>query len=153
MSYKYDFVIIPLLILIILTFISIISGNDFVSYAVSKSFSFSQTIDDATSQVNIPTMTTDFSLSDPLLQAIIWISVIAVAAIASSITIVSTGLSSSGQRWIVGLIFFVSLWTMFSTLPYNLIVASGQVGLWLYFGLTLFYAIGAIWILMEGGGE
>lgn len=146
---KYEMIIIPLLCLIFLTFISLISGNDFISTAVSESYEYQQYLNGSVSEFGIEGANLDLGL-DPLISAVIWISVIGGVAIASSITVVASGLSESGTRWIIGLIFFVSLWLMFSTFPFPLINQIGLIGNFIYFGLTIFYAIGGIWTLMQG---
>lgn len=146
-SLKYDFVIFPLLILIFLTFISLISGNDFVSNAVSESYTYQQAINGSVSTIGVEGTNIDFGL-DPLTLAVIWISVIGAIAVGSSIIVLSSGLSESGSRWLVGIIFFTSIWLMFTTLPYPMINAIGTIGYYIYFGMTIFYAIGGIWILL-----
>lgn len=146
-SLKYDFVIFPLLILIFLTFISLISGNDFISNAFSESYTYQQSINGSVSSIDIEGTNVDFSL-DPLILAIIWISIIGGVAIGSSIVVLSSGLSESGSRWLVGIIFFTSIWLMFTSLPYPLINSIGTIGYYIYFAMTIFYAIGGIWILL-----
>lgn len=149
MSVKYDLIFINLAILFLITILSLISGNDFISNASEQSFVYNQALNGSTSELGYD-ITADFSL-DPIIQAVIWISIIGGIGIASSITVVATGLNEAGTRWTVGLIFFVAIWLMLSTLPFPLITAGGLVMELIYFVMTVCYAVGAIWFLIEGG--
>jgi len=133
--------------LFLLFLLSVISGNNFISASYQASLSYQQALNGSISEIGIQNINTNFSL-DPLIQAVIWISIIGGVGVASGITVLSSGLGEGGQRWLLGLIFYVSIWIMFSTLPYPLIVASGTFGNLLYFIMTLFYAVGVIIKLM-----
>lgn len=136
-------------ILFFLTVISMISGNDFISTSITESYELSQTLDGGTSELGI-NITGDFAL-DPLIFAVVWIVVIGLIAIASGVSIIGTGLSEGGGRWLVYMVFFIALWIMFSTFPFPMIVAIQEAGLILYVLLTMVYAISCImWI---GGGS
>ena len=148
MSTKTDLIIVNISILFILTILSIISGNNFISNAYDQSLEFQQILDGSSSVMKLNDVSVDFAL-DPLIQAVIWIGVIGGIGVASSITILATGLSPYGSKWLVGLIFFISIWIMLSTLPYPLIQSGGQVLQLIYLAMTITYAIGAIWFLME----
>jgi len=88
---------------------------------------------------------------DPLIQAIIWISVIGLIGIISSISLFGSGFNEGGGRWMVGIIFFVAIWLMFSTFPLPLIMAIEGVGFFIYLFLTIIYAVDVIIFLMGGG--
>lgn len=132
-------------ILLFLTIISLISGNDFVSVSIAESYNLSQVLNGTTSDL-------DFNLSgdlalDPLTFAIIWITVIGGIAVASGVTVLSSGLSPNGQHWLIYMIFFVAIWLMFSTFPFPMIIAIETVGATIYTILTMVYAIACIiWI-------
>lgn len=147
MSTKEKLITINLTILFVLTILSLISGNDFISNAYVQSQIYNQILDGTTSVVELSGISADFSL-DPLIQAVIWIAVIGGIGIASSITVLATGLNKSGSIWLVGMIFFISIWIMLSTLPFPLIQAGGQVMELIYLGMTITYAMGCIWYLI-----
>lgn len=149
MSLKHDLIYINLGILFLITILSLISGNDFMSVAYSQSTVYQQVLNGSTSTV-AQDLFADFSL-DPLIQAVIWIGIVGGVAIASSLTVVATGLNEAGSRWVVGLIFFISIWIMLSTLPFPLIYSGGVVMELIYFVMTITYAFGCIWVLMEAG--
>lgn len=149
MSGKNDLIIVNLAILLILTIFSLISGNNFISNAYVQSVEFNQVLDGTTSILELEGISADFSL-DPLIQAVIWIAVIGAIGVASSITVLATGLGESGSRWLVGMIFFISIWIMLSTLPYPLIQSGGSIMELIYLGMTITYSIGCIWFLIEG---
>ena len=150
MTVKMDLIVVNLLILFLLTILSIISGNNFFTNAVTESYQYHQILDGTTSTLELENISADFSL-DPLIQAVIWISVIGGIGAVSSFSILGSGLGASGSRWLVGLIFFVSIWLMFSTLPFPLIMAGGFIMTLIYLFMTMTYAIGCIWFLIEGG--
>lgn len=148
MSIKSNLLAIPLGVLAFLTLISIVSGNNFLSTAYIESQQYQQILDGVSSAVELEDISADFSL-DPLIFAVIWIMVIGGVGIASSITILATGLSTVGSRWVVGIVFFISIWLMLSTYPYPLIIAGGFIMETIYLGMTMSYAIGGILTLME----
>ena len=148
MSFKRNLVIIPLSILFLLTVISLVSGNNFIASVMVESQQYRQILNGTSSVVDLEGISADFSL-DPLIFAVVWIVVIGGVAIASSITVVSTGLSTVGSKWTVGIVFFVSIWLMLSTYPYPLIVSGGFIMETIYLFMTILYAIGGIMTLME----
>jgi len=147
LSFKHDLIIANLAILFLITILSMISGNDFISNATSQSIAYNQVLNGSSSELGYD-ITADFSL-DPIIQAVIWIAVVGGIGIVSSITVVASGLNEAGTRWTVGLIFFISIWVMLSTLPFPLILQGGLVLELIYFVMTVLYAIGCIWVLME----
>ena len=136
-------------VLILLTFISIFTGNDFITISIGESYNYYTNINGTTSDITLEGFG-DLGL-DPLIQAVVWITIIGVIAVASSFGIMGSGFSEAGTRWFVGAIFFVSIWLMFSTFPFPLIMAIEGVGLTIYLFLTIIYAVDVIIFLMGGG--
>lgn len=147
MTVKTDLIFVNLAILFFLTLLSLISGNNFIANAYVESQQYHQILNGTTSIVELEGISADFSL-DPLIQAVIWIAVIGGIGVASSITVLASGLAGFGSRWLVGMIFFISIWIMLSTLPFPLIQAGGTVMELIYLGMTITYSIGAIMFLM-----
>lgn len=136
-------------VLILLTFISIFTGNDFMTISIEESYNYYITINGTTGDILFEGVG-DLGL-DPLIQAIIWISVIGLIGIISSISLFGSGFNEGGGRWMVGIIFFVAIWLMFSTFPLPLIMAIEGVGFFIYLFLTIIYAVDVIIFLMGGG--
>ena len=136
-------------VLILLTVISIFTGNDFITITIEESYNYSTNINGTTSDITLEGMG-DLGL-DPLIQAVIWIGVLALIAVASSFGILGSGFSESGTRWLVGGIFFTAIWLMFSVFPLPLIGAIEGVGAFIYLFLTIIYAVDVIIFLMGGG--
>ena len=137
-------------VLILLTFISIFTGNDFITISIGESYTYHTAINGTTSDITLEGGG-DLGL-DPLIQAIVWIGVLAGIAIVSSFGILGSGFSDSGTRWLVGGIFFLAIWLMFSTFPLPLIGAiEGGFGAFIYLVLTIIYAVDVIIFLMGGG--
>ena len=120
-----------------------------MTISIEESYNYYTTVNGTTSDITLGGMG-DLGL-DPLIQAIVWISIIGGIAVASSISVLASGLSEGGSRWFVGLIFFVAIWLMFSTFPFPLIMAIEGVGAFMYLFLTIIYAVDVIIFLMGGG--
>lgn len=136
-------------VLLLLTVISIFTGNDFVTISMEGSYNYQTMINGTTSDITLEGAG-DLGL-DPLIQAIIWIGVLSGIAIVSSFGVLGSGFSDSGTRWLVGGIFFTAIWLMFSTFPFPLITAIEGVGGFIYLFLTIVYAVDVIIFLMGGG--
>ena len=137
-------------VLILLTVISIFTGNDFVTMSIGESYNYQTVINGTTSEILLEGEG-DLSL-DSLTQAIVWIGIFAGIAIVSSFGILGSGFSDSGTRWLVGGIFFLAIWVMFSVFPLPLIMAiEGGLGAFIYLFLTIIYAVDVIIFLMGGG--
>ena len=147
MTIKENMIIIPLLSMILLTIFSLLSGNNFISDAIQLSHEYQLSLNSTSSDISLPN--TDINLGlDPLISAVIWIGIISVIAVGSSIAVVGSGLSESGTRWLVGSIAFTSVWIMFSTYPFPIIIGLGLIGTTTYLIITITYAIGSIWYLL-----
>ena len=81
-------------VLILLTVISIFTGNDFVTISIEESYTYQTIINGTTSDITLEGAG-DLGL-DPLIQAIIWIGVLSGIAIVSSFGILGSGFSDSG---------------------------------------------------------
>ena len=136
-------------VLILLTVISIFTGNDFVTMSIGESYNYYTIINGTTSDITLEGGG-DLSL-DALTQAIVWIGIIAGIAIVSSFGVLGSGFSDSGTRWLVGGIFFSAIWVMFSIFPLPLIMAIEGAGAFIYLFLTIVYAVDVIIFLMGGG--
>lgn len=144
-----DLIVFNLAILGFLTLISVVSGNNFLASAYADSQTYQLLLNGTASEVDLEQVA-DFSL-DPLIFAVIWIVVIGLIAVASSLTILATGLSGFGSKWVAGMVFFVSIWLMLSTYPYPLIIAGGVIMETIYLFMTITYAVGSILTLLEAG--
>ena len=137
-------------VLILLTIISIFTGNNFITMSIEESYGYETMINGTTSDIILESAG-DLGL-DPLIQAIIWIGVLSGIAIVSSFGVLGSGFSDSGTRWLVGGIFFTAIWLMFSTFPFSLIMGIIEgFGVFIYLFLTIVYAVDVIIFLMGGG--
>lgn len=135
--------IVCLMILLSITLFSIITGNNLITVGIDEAYSFTQTLNGTITEVELPDIATSLFL-DPLIQAVIWISIIAGIIIISSITVLSSGLSEIGSKWIGYSIFYISIWIILSTLSFPLITSIELIGVIIYITLTILYAIGVI---------
>ena len=140
---------IPVLILVFLTILSMLAGNDFVSSSLDASETYQSFINGSATGVGI-----DGSESlgvDPLLFAIIWITIIGAIAVASAVNALGSGLTDRGSHWLTYMVFFVSFWIILSTFPFPMILSIEIVGSIIYLFLTICYAVGVI-LFIGGSG-
>lgn len=122
-----------------------ITGNDLFSYTSSYVETLSQTVNGTTSEYDID-ISGSFNLGS-LQDAILWISVCGGIAVGAGITILASGLNETASHWLVYMIFFIAIWTVFSGLSFPLIMSIPVFGSVFYIGLTIVYGISAIlWI-------
>lgn len=134
-----------ILILLFLTVISMISGNDFISTNIARSYDLAHVLDGETSELGLD-ISGDFAL-DPLIGAVIWIIVIGLIAVIAGLSVLGSGLSEGAGRWVIYMVFFIAIWVMFSTFPFPMIASIEIAGLIIYTILTMVYGIACIiWI-------
>lgn len=132
-----------LIVLFALTLFSIITGNDLITTAITENYSYTQSLNGSTSELTLEGIATSLYL-DPLIQAVIWISIIAGIIVLASLNILGSGLNESGSKWIGYSIFYISVWIILSTLSFPLIISIEIIGIVIYLALTITYAIGVI---------
>ena len=132
-----------LIILLCLTMFSIITGNDLITIVITKDYSLLQNLNGTISELEFEQIVADFQF-DAILQAIIWISIIASIIVLSSLNILGSGLSDTGSHWLGLGIFFVAIWTILSILSFPLIMSIKTIGFLIYLVLTIIYAIDVI---------
>ena len=134
-----------MVILISLTILSLITGNDLFSYTNSYDTTISQTLNGTVSDLDV-NLSGSFNLSS-LQDAILWISVCGGIAVGAGVTILASGLNETASHWLVYMIFFIAIWTVFSGLSFPLISSIPVFGSIFYIGLTIIYGISSIlWI-------
>lgn len=134
-----------LMVMLILTILSIISGNDFTTYIVNESY---------TSVVN--GTTTDYTIInegftlDAYAGAIGWLVVIVSIGVACGILVLGSGLSETSQHLLWNAIFYGAVWGIVSILPAPMIFSIEIFGGIIYITLTLIYVVA---VLMTIGGS
>ena len=130
---------ISLLPLIVLSFISIIFGNDFVQYTIEGEVRGDYLIIEQT-YFNI----------DLMVGAIIIIITIASAVALIGLKILGTGLSDESVRTIIIAISYTTIWSVLSALAIPLLYSIDVFGILIYVALTIVFVIGVI-EKMSGG--
>lgn len=136
-------IIVPLFIIIVLTFISIIVGKDYISDT------FVITIDnEALVEGNVSTFvveSTDVVFEvDALVGAIVIIIVIITIAGIIGIQVLGSGLSPESVRIIITATAYAGLWGTLSVLASGIIFDIELFGGVIYIGLTIVYVIGVL---------
>lgn len=138
-------------IMLLLTLLSVISGNSFIGLSSSFDVDTEALVNGTTSEFAIADTTAVFSI-DPLQGAIIWIVVIVGLGVAVGIQVLGSGLSENSVHLIFMGTFYISLWTILSVLAMNLIISIEIFGSVIYLTLTILYAIGCIQNVGGRGG-
>ncbi len=134
-----------IIILLFITFLSIITGNNFITTTIDASYSFEQIVNGTTS--DIAQEYVSILQLDAVYDALGWIGIIGAIAVGSGITILACGLNEVATHWLVYLTFFTSLWIILTILPYPLIIGIQFFGVVIYLIMTIIYAISVIlWI-------
>jgi len=130
-----------LLPLIVLSFISIIFGNEFVSYTIEGEVRGEYLIIEST-YFNI----------DLMVGAIIIIITIASAVSLIGLKILGSGLSDESVRTIITGIIYTTIWAVLSALALPLLYSIELFGILIYVALTIVFVIGVI-EKMSGGNS
>lgn len=138
-----------LAIMMILTFISVIMGSDFIAQTLSTTVDNDQIVNGSTSTLEMDVVGSLFSI-DPIQGAIVIFIVLIVLATAMSVQIVGSGLNEGGTRLIVHFTAYMGLWGILSVLAWRLIIEIAVFGSLIYIALTLMYLIGVL-SRMNGG--
>jgi len=125
---------ITILPLVILSFLSLVLGNEFVGLFIG--------------QENLAVELTEldpisFSL-DPLLGAIVLVSAVAVAVMLLGLRILGSGLSDDSIRILCVALSYIGIWMFLSVLAMPLLLSIELFGTLIYTALTIGYAIGVV---------
>ena len=129
---------------------SFILGGVFIDVPISIEVKGSQKLGETTTKWELPIG--DFTIRiDPVVGLIvIFVVIIAIAAILG-IQILASGLSPQSVKFIMNAILYFVIWTLLSTMSFNLIISIAIFGTLIYITLTIAYVIGVIQKL--GGGN
>ena len=125
---------ITILPLVILSFLSLVLGNEFVGLFIG--------------QENLAVELTEldpisFSL-DPLLGAIVLVSAVAVAVMLLGLRILGSGLSDDSIRILCVALSYIGIWMFLSVLAMPLLLSIELFGALIYTALTIGYTIGVV---------
>ena len=137
-------------IMLMLTLVSIISGNSFIDAGIDTTVDTEALLNGTTSEFGIPSDTLSFSI-DPLQGALVWIIVIVALGVAVGIQVFGSGLSEKSVHLLFMGTFYISLWSILSILAMNLLTSIAVFGSLIYLVITILYAIGCI--IQIGGGS
>ena len=141
---------IPLITLVILSFLNIILGFSFGGYS-DTGFVDTNTIIDGESFTILSEYEFSFGISDGAGWIAILIGLLTVASLLGA-NFLGTGLNDASTKAVMMLIVFTGLWAFFSVFGWELItsIPVGGVIIWLIF--TLMFAFGVISQIFGGGG-
>lgn len=130
-------------ILLILTLLSVILGNDFIGDTIETVIDNEALIDDVSSTFEI--VGTDIILNiDPIIGATAIIITIATFGAIIGIQILASGLSPESVKVLIIAIAYTGIWIVLSVLASPLIVDIEIFGSLIYVSLTIVYVIGVI---------
>ena len=129
--------------LLIITFLSIISGNSFIGIIVENVVDNAVIVNGSTTSLEIPIDDSVFGL-DPVTGGLALIVAIAVLGALIAPQVLGTGLSDNGTRIIMVSAFYGGIWAILSLVSYPMIIAIDIFGLLLYMSMTILYAVGVV---------
>ena len=129
--------------LMIITFLSIISGNSFIGVIAENIVDNSVIVNGSTTTLEIPLDDTVFGL-DPITGGLALITALGVLGGIIAIQVLGSGLSESGSRIIMVSVFYGGIWAILSIVSYPMIVSIKIFGLLLYMIMTILFAIGVV---------
>ncbi len=137
--------VVCIVILLFLTFLSIITGNSFITTTIDASYTYEQILNGSTSELGQEYV--QVLNLDPVYEALGWIGIVGGIAVISGVAILGSGLNTVATHWLTYLTFFTSLWVILTILPLPLIASIEVFGVLIYLLLTIIYAISVIlWI-------
>jgi len=140
-------IILMLLPMIVLTFISVIFGNEFLGISVSQELISALEVNGTVPEwLNVEGLTGGEYLFniDLIIGAIAIITVIAVISIGVGIQVLGSGLSETSVKMIITALAYMGLWLVLSVLSMPLIFSIEIFGTLIYVGLTLGYVLGVV---------
>ena len=142
------------MILIVLTLLSLILGQNFLSGIVSLSVNNEALIDGIPSSFIVESQDVLFFIdtSNLLSAGIALLITIAIVAGVSGITFLGSGLNPQSARIIIFITAYGGVWAVLSVLASNLIFQIEVFGTLIYIFLTIAYSIGVV-KQISGGNE
>lgn len=138
--------------LLIITFLSIISGNSFIGVIVENIVDNAVIVNGTTTTLEIPIDDSVFGI-DPITGGLALIVALAVVGSLICIQLLGSGLSDNGSRIIMVSVFYGGIWAILSVVSYPMIISIEIFGLLIYVSLTILYAIGVVSKYFGGGVE
>lgn len=143
---------ITLTFLMVITLISIVSGNSFIGVFIDATIDNTLIVNGSTTSLEIPVDIVPFGL-DPIVGGLALITALAVFGAIITIQVLGSGLSDNGSRIIMVSLFYGGIWTIMSLVSAPLIISIKVFGSLLYLSLTILYAIGVISKYFGKGGD
>jgi hypothetical protein len=139
---NYKLLIGLLMLMLILTVLSIVSGNSFASHSAGESYS--AVVNGTTSDYTIES--DGFSIN-AYTGAIIWLVVIVAIGVGAGIAILGSGLAETSINLLFKAIFYGAVWGILSIFPLPLMWDIYLFGGVLYITLTIIYVISVIMVV------
>lgn len=139
---------ISLVVLIIITLLSILSGNSFIGTPSSINSTYQTIINGTTTTLDVETNAVFYI--DPVAGAIVIFVALGILVGFLGFNALGSGLNETATRIILWVTVYGALWGFFSVLSMNLIIEIELYGSLIYIGLTVMYAIGVIQKLIGG---
>lgn len=131
-----------ILLMLILTTLSIVSGNSFSSASITETYS--AVINGTTQEYYVEAE--GFSI-DAYTGAIVWLVVITAIGVGAGIAVLGSGLSDVSVNLLYKAIFYGVVWGILSIFPAPLIFSIDLFGGLIYVSLTIIYVIAVIMVI------
>ena len=141
MSKLVNIALIPLLVL---TFIAVIFGSNFVSVSIEQESIYTWLkLNNTLTEARLEGISTEINI-DALTGAIAIIIALAMITSVIGLRVLGSGLSDASVRTLTIAIIYTSIWTVLSVLAYPLFAGIELFGVLIYVALTIVFVIGVI---------
>jgi len=135
-----------LMIIIILGFLSLMFGNDYLSSTENVGIDNTSLVNGSITTYFVETETVLFEIDTSvfIVAGIILLTTLLIIAGISGIQVVGSGLNSSSVRIIIMTTTYIGIWFSLTAITINLISSIQVFGSMIYIGITLMYVVGVI---------
>lgn len=144
-----------LMIIIVLGFLSLIVGDDYISSTVNIGIDNEVLLNGSitTYFVEQETILFEIDTSVFIVAGIALLITVAVVAGITGITILGSGLTSASVKIIIMITAYTGIWISLSAICINLIASIQIFGSMIYIGITLMYVVGVVQNLSGGSTD
>jgi len=141
-----------LIIIIVIVFLNLVIGNDFLGSVASLSVDNEAIVDGVPSTFVVEATDVLFSIdTSTIIGAITIISITLIGvALITGISVLATGLNAQSAKIVIIATVYTGLWLLLSVLAYSLIISIEVFGTVIYIGITLAYVVGVIQSITGG---
>lgn len=137
---------ITVMILIVLSLLSVIIGNNFLGGITEVGVDNEALVDGLSNTFEVASETILFQIDTTslIVAGIAILATLIVIALITGITVLASGLNPQSSKIVIFVGTYIGIWAVLSILAFNLIFSIEVFGSVIYIGLTLAYTVGVV---------